>query len=165
MPTTVKVGTSEEKARFRALALRMKRESDGKLLRAELYGEIKTILAPAVEDVKQGFLAIASNGDHVGDPLRPAVAKNVKVGISAGSRLTGARIYVSKKGLPRGFSNAPRDLNADSWEHPGGRGGPNVTQIGDPGVFDRPLKARAREFRKAVNRAVENMARRMAGRE
>jgi len=166
MPDTIQIGTDSERAKFRALIARIKTEADGKLLRRELYAEIRGLMQPAVAEVRQGFMQMQTGGlSHAGPELRPAVAANVKVGLSSGARLTGARIYVSKKGLPRKFSNAPRDINAGQWEHPAGRGAETtVTQQGAPGVFDDPLRARAPELREAITEAMRHMADRIAAR-
>ena len=159
----VKLSTSQ--VRFREVFALIKREAGGKLLRAEIVAELRLILAPAVAEVRTGALEMRTSGlAHAGAELRQAVAGNVKVGVNASGRLTGARVYVSKKGMPRRFSNAPRDLNAPQWEHPTGRGGPSVVQVGAPGFFDKPLRGRVREYRRAIEVAVERMAKRIAAR-
>lgn len=158
------VELSIHQLRFREVMRAMKAEAGGRLLRAEFRTEIKAILAPAVDEVRQGVLnwAVPGGPAHHGLPLRQAVAAGIKVGIASSGRATGARVYASKKGMPRNFANAPRDLNRESWEHPGGHGGPMITQVGVPAFFDRPLRARAGEFRAAILAATERMAERIA---
>lgn len=161
MPFTLSVS----QVRFKEVLALVRAEADGKLLRAELRMEIKAILDPSVLEVKSGVLSMATGGlPHGGPGLREAIARGVKVGVASSGRLTGARVYVSKKGMPRGFANAPRDLNRESWHHPGGRGGADVTQVGAPGFFDRPLADRVAEYRVAITAAVERMAERIAHR-
>lgn len=160
MPYTLSV----HQERFKEVAAKIKAEADGKRLKAELRATIVAILEPSVLQVRAGVLAMHTSGlSHAGGSLREAVAKGVKVGVNSSGRRTGARIYASKRGMPRGFANAPRDLNRDSWEHPD-RGGRMVTQVGAPGFFDKPLKGTARMYRRAISRAVEDMAKRIAAR-
>lgn len=156
MPTDYKL--SEDQAEFKSLYGAMKLEGDGKLLRAELNAGLRTVMVPAVAEVRSAILSMQSAGLSEGPSLRQVVAAGVKVGINASGRRTGVRVYVSKKGMPRGFSNAPRDLNAAGWEVHG------RTQTGLPGFFDRPLKAAAEASRAVVLAAVRSMAARIASR-
>lgn len=158
MPATYTLTANQ--VRFREVVRLLKAEAGGKLLKAELYTEIKAILAPAVEEIKAGVLNWPTSGlTHGGPSLRQEVAAGIKVGVAGSGIRTGARVYARRKG-PRGFSNAPRDVNREGWER-GTRGGGVVTQIGVPGFFDRPIRARLGEFRAAVVAATERMAKRI----
>lgn len=156
MPSTYKLSADQEE--FKSLYGAMKLEGDGKLLKAEINAGLRVIMAPAVAEVKSSILGMESAGLSRGPDLRQAVAAGVKTGINASGRRTGVRVYVSKKGMPRRFSNAPRDLNAEGWEVRG------RTQVGLPGFFDRPLAAAGVAAREVVLAAVRSMARRIASR-
>lgn len=156
MPANYKLSANQEE--FKALYAGMKAEGDGKLLRAEIGVGFRTIMAPAVTEVKSGILGMQSAGLTVGPSLRQAAAGGVKVGINATGRNTGVRVYISKKGMPRKFKNAPRDLNADQWEVRGRE------QTGVPLFFDRPLAQAGRASKAVVLAAMRSMARRIASR-
>jgi len=156
MPSNYKLSANQEE--FKALYAGMKAEGDGKLLKAEIGVGFRTIMAPAVTEVKSGILGMQSAGLTVGASLREAVAGGVKVGINATGRNTGVRVYISKKGMPRKFKNAPRDLNADQWEVRG------RTQSGVPEFFDGPLAQAGRASKAVVIAAMRSMARRIASR-
>lgn len=150
---------------FKEAVAAIKKEADGKILYAELRAELKAIADPGIQEVKSAIMGMPVNGvAHKGDPLRAAVAAGAKVGINQSGRLTGVRMYIGKRGMPRGFSSAPRDLNAPGWEHPGGRGGENVPQTGLPGFFDDTLKPKIDELREAIVAAYERMLQRIARR-
>lgn len=155
---------SMHQERFKEVAAKIKKEADGKRLKAELWLTIRTILEPSVAEVRSGILEMRSAGlAHAGAGLRQAVARSVKVGINTTGRKTGARVYATKRGMPRNFANAPRDLNKPQWTHPD-RAGRDVVQVGQPGYFDKPLKGKARLYRRAIVRAVDDMAKRVAER-
>lgn len=156
MPAEYKLSANQEE--FKSLYRAMKAEEDGKLLKAEIGVGLRTIMQPAVAEVRSAVLSMHSAGLSRGPSLRQAVANNVKVGINASGRRTGVRVYVSKKGMPRKFANAPRDLNSEGWEVQG------RTQVGRPGWFDRPLSATAAAAKAAVITAMRAMAERIAAR-
>ena len=151
----------------------LRAETDGKRLEAELRADFRAALEPLLPEVRAGVLEY-HNGSlhsessgalgHGGDSLGEAVANNVKVGVNLSGRLAGARIYISKKGMPRRFANAPRDLNRrGGWKHPSfGHG--EVTQVGPAGYFDKPIKARLTHFRAVCQGVMDRMAARIAAR-
>ncbi len=157
-----------------ALRARLRLETDGKRLEAQLRADFRAALAPLVPEVQSGVLAYHNAGLGVEqggvlggsrESLGEAVAANVKVGVNLSGRLAGARIYISKKGMPRKFANAPRDLNRPGgWEHPTWRGRGRVRQVGPVGYFDKPIRARLVEFRVVCQTVMDQMAARIAAR-
>lgn len=156
MPSTYKLSADQEE--FKALYGAMKTEGDGKLLRAEINTGLRVLMMPAVSEVKSAILSMHSASLSRGPSLRQVVAGGVKVGINATGKRTGVRVYVSKRGMPRKFANAPRDLNAAGWDVQG------RTQVGVPGFFDRPLAAAGQAARAVILTAVRAMAERIASR-
>jgi len=149
-----------EQTRFREVAKALKAEAEGKLYKAELQAEIRVILAPAVDEVRSGVLNWPVSGlPHGGPSLRQEIAANIKVGFSSGVRKAGARVYARRKG-PRGFDSAPRDVNRAGWERTT-RAGVVLVQVGVPGFFDDPLRARRAQYRAAIVAATERMAKRI----
>lgn len=156
MPATWKLSQDQEE--FHALGKAFKAEGDGKLLKAEIAAEFKAIAAPVVQQAQSAILGMHSAGLTRGPSLRQAIASKIKAGIRYSGRNTGVRIYASKKGMPRGFANAPRDTNRDSWDVRG------RTQTGLPAWFDKPMRATAAATRAAVITAMRRMSERIAAR-
>jgi hypothetical protein len=151
----------------------LRAETDGKRLEVELRADFRASLEPLLPEIRagaleyhNGTLGTERNGalGHGGDSLGEAVAAGVKVGVNLSGRLAGARIYISKKGMPRQFRDAPRDINRPGgWKHPNwGRG--ESTQIGKPNFFDKPIKARLDQFRAVAQAVMDRMAARIAAR-
>jgi hypothetical protein len=151
---------------LRDVGTALKYEEDGARLRRALTKELRTAVAPAVAEAKGRVMAMGTAGlPHAGEPLRAAVARRVTAQARLTGRSAGVRVRASKKGMPRGFANAPKRLNAaGGWRHPVfGDADRWVDQTGAPGWFDDPLRARRAEYRQAVERAVKDMADRIRG--
>lgn len=148
---------------FNRVARALRRESDGRELRADLARNIHTALKPAVGEVRSALMSMASAGlPHVGEPLRQAVAARVRSDVRLGGPAAGARIRVGKTGMPRGFRNAPKRLNSRGWRHRVYGRDVWVTQIGQPGWFDDTLQHGQARYRVAVQKAMEDSAERVA---
>lgn len=145
---------------LRDVATALRYEQDGARLRRGLAGELRTAVAPAVAEAKGRIMAMGSHGlPHKGEPLRAAVARRVTVQVRLTGRAAGVRVRVPKKGMPRGFVNAPRRLNRAKWRHPVfGDRDRWVTQVGAPGWFDDPLRARRADYRRAVEQVIGDLA-------
>lgn len=141
-------------------------EQDGKQLKRDLGKNLREAVEPALPIIRGELMAMGSAGPGVSPPLRTTVLNN----LSAKTRFTGdnpgVRVAISRRGMPRGFTDAARRLNRDEgWTHPlWGRNGSSVHQVGAPGFFDRPLEERQEEMRRAIVQAVQDMADRIAGR-
>lgn len=139
---------------------------DGKKLRRDLAKEIRKALSPAVAEAKAGVMSMDSAGSGGGEPLRPAIAAQVKAQARLSGRSAGAKVRVRKRGMPRGFDNAPRRTNrAKGWRHPVfGDRDTWVHQVGKPDWFDDPMRRGAPRYRAAVVRAMADTARRITRR-
>src|SRR5687767_6680391 len=136
---------------LRDLARACRKESDGKEIRKDLIREMRGALNPARQDVRASIRSMPSQGvRHAGPKLRVAVAQKVIVLIKPGSKAPGARLVAKKTKSVRDFAHAPRRLNSRKGWHHAIFGGPEIVhQIGKPGWFDDPIKARYPQFRKA----------------
>jgi hypothetical protein len=151
------------------LARALKAEEDGKQLRKDLVKNLREAVDPAVKQAKASVKAMPSKG-HAGLQLRRDVARRVGVQVRLGGRTVGVKVRTTATKV-RGFTNAPRLLNTPKgWRHPnigaGRRGQADwVAQRSTrPGWFDDPMRAGEPRYRRAVTRAVEDMANRIARR-
>jgi hypothetical protein len=139
-------------------------EQDGKRLKRDFGEQLKLAVEPALPIIR-GELMSMGGTLPTSPPLRTSViaAMSTKVRYSGAS--PGVRVAISRKGMPRGFTDAARKINQGAWLHPlWGREGTAVTQLGVDDFFDRPLRDRRPEMRDAIERAVEAMAQRIASR-
>lgn len=153
---------------FRNLARVMKQEADGKRLRRDTIRNLRIAVNPAVAEVRAAVRALPSEGGpRDGAQLRQKVAQQVRPHVRFSGRSPGVSIKASKRGMPRNFKNAPKRLNArGGWRHPvyGNREAWVHQSVSRPGWFDETLRRRRDRYRKAVNDAVVDMARRIASR-
>lgn len=141
----------------------LKLESDGKDLRRDLTRELKLAIAPARVEAKAAIMAMPSADVRYGD-MRQSISSHVKVSVRTAGRNTGVAVVANKGGYPRGFNNASAQFNRAGWRHPVfGSTGNWVTQVGDPGWFDRIIKNKS-EYIEAVRTALVAMAERIAAR-
>jgi hypothetical protein len=149
---------------LRRLGLALRVEENGKQLRRDLTKEIRRALAPAVAEARAGIMAMGSSGPSAGVPLRAAIARQVRAEARLSGRTPGARVKAKKRGMPRGFVNAPKRTNrAAGWRHPVyGHGW--AQQFGRPGWFDEPMQRNKGAYRAAVIKAMGDTARRVTRR-
>lgn len=158
---------SVEQESILGLAEALKYEDNGKALRRDLSRAMREAVQPALPEIRSGLMGMRTAGLDTESPrLRTAVLRQLKVKVKL-SGAAGVRVSISKKGMPRGFTNAPKRLNSrKGWRHPVPRRRRRdgsmtdqkwVTQRGEPGYFDDPLHQRRREYRDAVMDAVETM--------
>ncbi len=161
-PVDLNVTTEGLQALGRALGA----EADGKALRRDLAKDMRKALAPAVDAARSELMSMGSHGlPRQGEPLRRAVAKQIKAEARLSGRSTGARIKARKRGMPRGFDNAPKRLNSNKgWRRQVFGRGAWVQQMGRPGWFDDTVARDVARYRAAVVAAMEAAARRIAGR-
>lgn len=163
---------SVEQTDLTRIALRLKElEGDAhntNRLRASLIRNLRTAVAPAVSEVKSGAAAI-SHGGGSGRPWggdTSSLGAAIAAGIGTQVRLTGPRVGVkvraAKKGMPRGFKNAPNRMNRPDFQHPVFGRRTWVTQVGNPQFFDGPLKRDKAAYRAACVAAMEEIARALA---
>lgn len=152
---------------FRNMARVMRQEADGKALRRDMVRNLRIAVTPAVAEVRAAVRALPSEGGpRDGASLRQAVAQQVRPQVRLSGRSPGVSIKAKKSGMPRGFKNAPKRLNAKGgWRHPVfGRAVYVHQTVSRPGWFDDTLRRRRGPYRSAVNDAVVQMARRIASR-
>lgn len=143
--------------------LAMKQEQDGKQLKRDLGKQLKQAVEPAIPAIRSELMSMGG-AISVQPGLRVSVAMALKTAVRYSGPAPGVRVSISRKGMPRGFSDAARRINQGAWLHPlWGRSGTAIMQVGVEGFFDRPLKERQPEMREAVEQAIEAMAQRIAG--
>lgn len=148
-----------------SLVRAIRAEEDGKQLRKELAKEMREALKPAAALAKSGIMSMSSAGPGTSPALRPAIAKRIRPEVKLGGRWTGARVKARKIPGIRGFANAPkRTQSASGWRTQSYGNGVWRTQNGKVDWFDRAMEGRINDYRAAVARAMENMARRIAAR-
>jgi hypothetical protein len=162
-----------EQGKLTELAARLALEADGKRLRLQLAASLRAAVAPAVSEIKAGAMTIKRGSSvavslkkHKGPEsevsLGAAIAAGIGVQTRMRGRMAGVAVKARKKGMPRGFVNAPKRMNAKSFRHPVyGRGG-WATQVGAPGFFDKPLHQDRAKYRAACVAAMDAMAARIA---
>lgn len=174
----IRVGVSAPDLADLALAIRY--ENNGAVLRKDLVRSLRAAVRPAVDEAKSSIMDanLLSLHKMVGSDktsLRAAIRKQVTTQVSLTTRSAKVKVRVRKAGMPRGFTNAPKAFNSPKgWRHPvvqrklaKGAIGPMpapewVHQIGKPGWFDEPLKSRRAQYRAAVEAAVKATADRIA---
>lgn len=141
-------------------------EADGKVLRKELVGELKSAVAPGVSKVQGRLRSVPRTGTPSSPALGAYVASRVKPQIRLSGRSTGVAVRIPQTPNLRGFKMAGRRLNRKSWRHKV-FGRPEVWVVQEspiPGYFDDTLNEGKAQYRAAVVRALEMMARRVAER-
>lgn len=153
-----------EQEGLQSLGRALKEEADGKALRRDLMKGMRTALDKTKEDARSNLMGIASAGLSAGESLRTAVATQMKAETRLSGRSTGARLRVRRRGMPRGFNNAPKALNNPrGWRHRVYGRDVWVGQIEHPTEwFDRAAREGAGRDRDAVLAAMEAMAQRIA---
>ncbi|MBC9001293.1 hypothetical protein O7630_34450 [Micromonospora sp. WMMD718] len=151
---------------FARVARALDDEAGGEEWRTELAAELHAVLEPGVAAVRGALMGMATGGlDDGHEPLRAAVAAGVESQVRVDGRRAGVRIR-ARKIMLRNFANAPKRLNSRrGWRHPVfGDTETWVTQIGQPGWFDDPLRRLHARLHAAAARALDNRARRIARR-
>lgn len=170
MPVEITV----EQNRLVEIAARLAKEADGARLRLELARNLRIAVAPAVEEVKAGAQRIKRSSSDGSRPskknvvadsavsLGAAIARGITTQVRMKGRAAGVSVKAKKTGMPRGFVNAPKRINAQKFRHPVFGRGTWVEQVGNPGFFDTPLHRDQVAYRAACVKAMEDMAARIA---
>lgn len=138
-------------------------EGDGKRLQAQLAHDLHQIMEPAASEAKSNVMSIQTGGSiHEGEPLRPAIAAGVKTYVQLGEKKVVVGIEADQI-QTRGFVNAPKRFNESrGWRHPVFGSDRWVTQRGAPGWFDKPIQRRQAQLKKAVQKALQDVADRIS---
>ncbi|SNY29061.1 hypothetical protein [Paractinoplanes atraurantiacus] len=158
------IGVETDGQALKKVARALRDEEDGKALARDLGKSIRKALEPAVIEARAGIMGMPSMGLPVeGQPLRQAISRRIKAQARLSGRAPGARVRVTKKGMPRGFELAARRTNRrKGWRHPvHGNTEKWVQQIGQPGWFDDPMRRGRPRYRAAVLTAMNEAARRI----
>lgn len=157
------------------LAVAIKYEQDGAVMRRDLLRGLRAAVHPAVDEAKSSIMSMEAHGlKQPGGSLRAAIKRQVTTEISLTQKRAKVKVKVRKRQMPRGFENAPKAVSLPGgWRHPvvqrGLRGaeGPAkppvwVHQVGKPGWFDEPLRSHRDKYRAAVQAAMQRTADRIA---
>lgn len=149
---------------LQSLGRALKAEEDGKKLRRDLMKQIRESLDETKRDAHSNLMGLSTAGLSQGEPLRAAVASQMKAQARLSGRYTGARLVVRRKGMPREFLNAPKALNnPKGWRRQIYGRDVWVQQIAVPTEwFDSATRAARERDREAVLQAMEDMAARIA---
>lgn len=146
---------------LKRLVVALRKEGDGKELRKDLVKGLRTAVAPAAQAAKAAILSMpSSGGERSGRGLRAAVAAGVRVEVRTAGKV-GVFVVAKSTGMPRGFLNAPKRLNAKKWRHPVHGTKKWVTQVGKPGWFDNTVTDAKPAANRAAADAMDSMAKRI----
>lgn len=147
------------------LVTAMRAQSDGKELVRDLVRELRAVAEPAMRAAQASIMSMGS-GSTLLPSLRTTVAQHTKIRVRSGGKRPGVSIKADKNGMPRGFHNAPKRLNAaKGWRHMVfGNEGEWVTQRGKPGWFDDTISTFKPAARRAAQQVMQDMARRIDAR-
>ncbi|MFE2556675.1 hypothetical protein ACFXGT_11655 [Streptomyces sp. NPDC059352] len=151
---------------IQALTRAIRAEADGKELRKDLARNMRDALRPAAAEAKSKIMAMSSAGPGTAPGLRSSIARKIRPEVKLGGRWSGARVKAFKTKNIRHFPNAPKRTNrASGWRHlVYGRADSWVTQHGKTDWFDHAMEGVGPNAKEAVERAMEDMARRLAAR-
>lgn len=171
------------------LAVAIKYEEDGAVMRRDLLRGLRAAVRPAVDEAKSSIMSMDVGGlrqgsdgkwklgskKNPGGSLRAAIKRQVTTEVNLTTKRAKVKVKVRKRNMPRGFVNAPKAVSLpQGWRHPvvqrGLRGaeGPLpppkwVQQLGKPGWFDVPLRSHREQYRAAIRAAMQRTADRIAG--
>jgi len=155
-------------SQFRRVSKMLRAVSNSKELRKRLLLELRPVADDAANRARDNIRGMASGGGrHPGGSLRGKVAKRVQTKATLGGKRAGVRVMVARRvGLPRGFFNAPAQLNRPSFRHPVFQTERNpdtwVAQKGAPGWFDDPMRAARGPAGKAAAQVLDRWAQDLA---
>lgn len=148
------------------LAVAIKYENDGQVMRKDLVRNLRAAVRPAAAEAKASILSAPSGGlKQPGGSMRSAIARQIKTQVSLTEKRAKVTVRVRNRNMPRGFKNPPK-----AWSLPGGWRHPVigwdherwVTQIGKPGWFDVPLRSHRVAYKAAIQEAMNDAADRIA---
>lgn len=156
---------SVDQKQIQAIAKALKSEEDGKQLRKDLIADLKVAVAPGVSAVKSKLQAMPGDTAHASPAVGSYLASKVVAQARVSGRNTGVAVRIKKTPQLRGFINAARRFNQESWRHKVFGRDVWVEQTSPiQGFFDDTLKERKDVYRVAILAAVKSMADRVAAR-
>ncbi|MGI8313337.1 hypothetical protein [Saccharopolyspora hattusasensis] len=161
--SSIDLDLSGPERELKRLGAALRKAEDGKELRRELVRNIRSAAGPARQEARQAIKSMPSRTPHKGRSLRSAIAQKVRIEARPAGKSVGARIVVGTTESVRGFKDAPRRTNARKWRHPRfGNRQKWADQTGKPGWFDDTMKNNRRKFRRAVVKAMDETADKIA---
>jgi hypothetical protein len=107
---------------LKQLNRQLREVADGKQLRKELTGAIRTVLNPVKTEVQAAYRAGPSGRGKArrkGGSLRGALAKATKVEVRTTGKMAGARVRVDGRKMPPGMGSLPAMYEGEKrWRHP-----------------------------------------------
>ena len=122
---------------FDRAARALQQEAASPQWRADFTADMDAALAPGIGAARSALMSSGGGLAHEGQPLRQSVAAGVHSAPLHGA--PGARIVADKTPSLRGFVNAARRFNANSFRHRVYGRNAWVVQRGAPGWFDDSL--------------------------
>jgi hypothetical protein len=148
-----------------ALVRAIRAEADGKELRKELAQGLRDALKPAIADARAGIMGMASAGMGTASPgLRTSIARRIRNEVKLGGRWSGARVKARKTPNIRGFANAAKRTQQDTWRTRIYKSDVWREQRGQLNWFDDAMHDKGHLYAEAIRDAMESMARRIASR-
>ncbi|MET8147618.1 hypothetical protein ACIBSW_06795 [Actinoplanes sp. NPDC049668] len=131
--------------------------------RTRLARNLERAARPGADAVRARVMAIPSRGGRRnGGSIRRAIAQAVRVEVRLEPGLTGVRISIGRRTMPRQFANAPKRFNQQTFRRPV-YGRRSVRQRGEP-YFESTLQPGRPHYAQACHEAMDDMADRIAGR-
>lgn len=138
-------------------------EAGGARLRRDTARNLEVAIRPALRAVAARVMTIPSKGGprRGGGSIRRAIAQAITSAVRLEPRVTGVRVVIERRTMPRGFADAPKRLNQETFRRPVyGRG--ETIQRGQP-YFEETLQDGLPAYRRACVEALDDMAARVAG--
>jgi hypothetical protein len=152
-------GLDDAAAELEALAFRLRRAGDGELVR-EVTKAMRDAVVPVQAEIRAGL------APHL--PNRYAAVLDADVRLGVGVHTAGSEPGVSVTGQARGKARKLRSLDAGRLTHPvfGDREVWRTQELPSvhPGWFTGPAEAAGPRVRAGIEKALENVANRAAGR-
>jgi hypothetical protein len=162
-PSGDAVSVTVDASDLKAFAKILAKEADSKKLRRELAKELRNSLKPAVVRAKASINAAGHTSKSRPKPaLRASIARNIRAEVRLSGKRTGARVKAKKVKGVRGFENAPKLFNRKKFRRPVfGDREDWVDQVGKPEWFDDAMQKNRDEYVEAVNKVLEDWAKRI----
>jgi hypothetical protein len=143
----------------------LRQEEDGRELRKELSKNLRDALKPAADSAKNAIMSMESSGSSNSTPaLRTQIAKKIRPEVRLTGRSTGARVKARKIPNIRGFANAPKRTQQETWRTQTFGNNEWREQRGKLNWFDNAMHEKPEEYKRACIDAMEDMARRIINR-
>lgn len=146
---------------LRRLARALEAEGSARF-RTQLARNLERAARPGADAVRARVMAIPSRGGRRnGGGIRRAIAQAVRVEVRLEPQVTGVRIAIGRRTMPRQFANAPKRFNQRAFRRPVYGSRASVLQRGEP-YFENTLNPGRPRYAAACHDAMDDMADRIA---